>query len=293
MEVLNLFNRGDELLKLCRDKDKKISDIVIEKALLDEGTNYDEFMSNMKLVYDTMKNSANEGLDKEIMSISGLTGGNAKKLEEYRNNNKTASGDIINKAMARALSTSEVNAAMGRIVAAPTAGASGILPGVIASIDTRFDLKEEEIISGLLNSSAIGEIIAKNATISGAEGGCQAECGSASSMAASAVVEMLGGTPEQCLNAASFALLNIMGLICDPVAGLVEFPCALRNASGVTNALISADLALAGVETLIPFDEIVETMYDVGRAMPAALRETALGGIASTKTGEEIKRRVL
>ena len=288
-----MFNRGHELIKLCNEKNKHISDIVIEKALLKEEVSYDEFMADMKLVYETMNLSANEGLEKEVISISGLTGGNAKKVEDYRNNNKTIAGDIINKAMARALSTSEVNAAMGRIVAAPTAGASGILPGVITSVNERFDLDEETIINGLLNSSAIGEIIAKNATISGAEGGCQAECGTASSMAASALVEMLGGSPEQCLHAASFALLNIMGLVCDPVAGLVEFPCALRNASGVTNALISADLALAGVETIIPFDEIVDTMYDVGRSMPAALRETALGGIAATKTGEEIKRRIL
>ena len=200
---------------------------------------------------------------------------------------------MVNRAMARAMSTSEVNSSMGRIVAAPTAGAAGILPGVITSMKERFDLSEEIIITGLLNSSAIGEIIAKNATISGAEGGCQAECGSASSMAASAVVEMLGGTVEQCFHAASFALLNIMGLVCDPVAGLVEFPCALRNASGVTNALLSADLALAGVESIIPFDEIVDTMYDVGRSMPASLRETALGGIAATPTGEEIKKRIL
>lgn len=288
-----MFNNSEELIKLCTEKNKHISDIVIEKALLNEDITYDDFMRNMKNVYETMNISANEGLDKEIISISGLTGGNAKLVEDYRKNNKTVSGDFVNKAMARALSTSELNAAMGRIVAAPTAGASGILPGIISSLKDRFELTEEEIINGLLNSSAIGEIVAKNATISGAEGGCQAECGTASSMAASAIVEMLGGTPEQCIHAASFALINIMGLICDPVAGLVEFPCALRNASGVTNALISADLALAGVKSLIPFDEVVDAMFDVGRAMPASLRETALGGIASSPTGEDIKRRIL
>ncbi len=288
-----MFTKGEELLKLCEEKNKHISGIVIEESLTNEEITYDEFMDNIKKVYDTMNISANEGLDKEIMSISGLTGGNAKLLEDYRLNNKTVSGDIMNMAMARALSTSELNAAMGRIVAAPTAGASGILPGVITSINERFELDEDTIISGLLNASAIGQIIAKNATISGAEGGCQAECGTASSMAASAIVEMLGGTPEQSLHAASFALINIMGLICDPVAGLVEFPCALRNASGVSNALISADLALAGIKTLIPFDEVVSAMFDVGRAMPASLRETALGGIAASKTGEEIKKRIL
>lgn len=288
-----MFNNSKELLKLCEEKNKHISDLVIEKALLNEEVTYDNFMDDMKKVYETMNISANEGLEEEIISISGLTGGNAKLVEDYRKNNKTVAGDIINQAMARALSTSELNAAMGRIVAAPTAGASGILPGVITTINERFDLNEDDIINGLLNASAIGEVVAKNATISGAEGGCQAECGTASSMAASAIVEMLGGSPEQCLHAASFALINIMGLVCDPVAGLVEFPCALRNASGVTNALISADLALAGVESLIPFDEVVGAMFDVGRAMPASLRETALGGIAATETGEEIKKKIL
>jgi len=214
-----------------------------------------------------------------------------KKVEDYKNTHKTVSGEIINAAMAKALSTSEVNASMGKIVAAPTAGASGIIPAALLTVKERFDLSDEDLINGLFTAAGIGQIIAKNATISGAEGGCQAECGSASAMAAAAIVELLGGDVKKSFNAASFALINIMGLVCDPVAGLVEFPCALRNASGVINALVSADLALAGVESLIPFDEVVEAMYKVGKAMPESLRETALGGVADTLTGKEVKKR--
>ncbi|HSH35194.1 L-serine ammonia-lyase, iron-sulfur-dependent, subunit alpha [Schnuerera sp.] len=288
-----MFNKGKELLKLCKEQNKKISEIVIEKEINDNKISYDELMENMKFVLDTMINSANSALDKEITSVSNLTGGDAKKLEDYKNEGNTICGNLINSAMAKALSTSEVNASMGRIVAAPTAGASGILPSAIITVKDKFNLSEEDMICGLFTAGGIGEIIAKNATISGAEGGCQAECGVASAMAAAAIVEMVGGDVDTALNAASFALINVMGLVCDPVAGLVEFPCALRNASGVINALVSSDLAMAGVKSLVPFDEVVDAMYRVGKAMPESLRETALGGIAATPTGEELKRRLL
>jgi len=286
-----MFNKAFELEKLCKGKNKKIYEIVIEKELKESGITYEELMDRMNRILDTMKKSATSALDKNILSVSKLTGGNAKKVEAYKNTNKTVSGEIINSAMAKALSTSEINASMGRIVAAPTAGASGIIPATLLTVKERFDLSDEDLINGLFTAAGIGQIIAKNATISGAEGGCQAECGSASAMAAAAIVELLGGNVEKVFNAASFALINIMGLICDPVAGLVEFPCALRNASGVINALISADLALAGVESMIPFDEVVEAMYKVGKALPESLRETALGGIADTLTGKEVKRK--
>lgn len=286
-----MFNKASELEKLCKDNNKKIYEIVIEKELEESDLTYDELMNRMKMILDTMKKSATSALDKSVLSVSRLTGGNAKKVEDYKNTHKTVSGEIINAAMAKALSTSEVNASMGKIVAAPTAGASGIIPAALLTVKERFNLSDEDLINGLFTAAGIGQIIAKNATISGAEGGCQAECGSASAMAAAAIVELLGGNVEKSLNAASFALINIMGLICDPVAGLVEFPCFLRNASGVINALVSADLALAGVESLIPFDEVVEAMYKVGKAMPESLRETALGGVADTSTGKEVKKK--
>ncbi|NLY77523.1 MAG: L-serine ammonia-lyase, iron-sulfur-dependent, subunit alpha [Tissierellia bacterium] len=288
-----MFNKACELVKLCTDNNKKIYEIVIEKELQESNISYDQLMDRMKSILDTMKNSASSALDKSVMSVSKLTGGNAKKMQDYTNKGKTVCGEIINSAMAMALSTSEVNASMGRIVAAPTAGASGIIPAAMLTIKERFDLSDEDLIKGLFTASGIGQIIAKNATISGAEGGCQAECGAASAMAAAAIVELAGGDINQSLHAASFALINIMGLVCDPVAGLVEFPCALRNASGVANALLSADLALAGIESLIPFDEVVEAMYKVGKALPESLRETALGGVADTLTGKEVKKRFL
>ena len=288
-----MFNKGTELLNLCKEQNKKISEIVIEKEMDDNNLTYEELMDKMQYVLDTMVSSANTALDKEVLSVSKLSGGNAKKMEDYKNKGNTISGQLINSAMAKALSTSEVNASMGRIVAAPTAGASGILPSILITVREKFSLSEEDMIYGLLTAAGIGEIIAKNATISGAEGGCQAECGAASAMAAAAIIEMVGGDVEASLNAASFALINIMGLVCDPVAGLVEFPCALRNASGVANALISADLAMAGIKSLVPFDEVVEAMYKVGKAMPESLKETALGGVAATPKEKKKKKGVL
>ncbi len=288
-----MFNKATELLNLCKEQNKKISEIVMDKEMKHSKISYEELIDRMNDILNTMVSSANSALDKEVISVSKISGGNAKKMETYKNKGNTISGNLINSAMARALSTSEVNAAMGRIVAAPTAGASGILPSALLTTRERFNLSNEDMIHGLFTAAGIGEIIAKNATISGAEGGCQAECGAASAMAAAAIVELVGGSVETSLHAASFAIINILGLVCDPIAGLVEFPCALRNASGVANALISADLAMAGIESMIPFDEVVEAMYKVGKAMPESLRETALGGVAATPTGEEFKKKNL
>lgn len=291
--MILLFNNGEELLKRCKEENKKIYEIVLEKESQLTEKSINDIRRSMKENLKVMLDSSSYALDKKVISVSGLTGGDAQKVEEYRRKNNTICGDLINMAMAKALSTSEVNASMGKIVAAPTAGASGILPSAIITTATKFNLGEDEMINGLLTASGIGEIVAKNATVSGALGGCQAECGVASAMASAAVVEMLGGAPEVCLTGASICLINIMGLICDPIAGLVECPCSFRNASGVVNALISADLALAGIKSLIPFDEVVEAMYKVGKSLPESLRETALGGLAATKTGMELKRRIL
>ena len=287
-----MFNKAEELLRLCNEKNKRISEIVIEKEIKANKTSYEDLMDRMYNILRIMKDSSKAALDREIVSVSGLTGGDAKKLVDYNKSNETLTGSLIISAMAKALSTSEVNASMGKIVAAPTAGASGIIPSALLSAQEKLNLSDEQVIMGLFVAAGIGEIIAKNATVSGAEGGCQAECGSAAAMAAGAIVELAGGSPEASFHAASFALVNIMVLVCDPIGGLVEYPCALRNASGVVNGLISADLALAGVKSLVPFDEIVDTMYRVGKMMPEALRETALGGVATSPTGEEIKRRL-
>jgi len=195
-------------------------------------------------------------------------------------------------AMARAISSSEVNAAMGKIVACPTAGSCGILPAAILSAGEKLNKSEDELVQALFTAAGVGIIIAKNATMAGAEGGCQAECGSAAAMASAAVVEMMGGTVEQALDAAAIVIKNILGLVCDPVAGLVEVPCAKRNIAGTVSALTTADLAICGVKSKIPFDEVVWAMYKVGKQLPSELKETALGGIAITPTGLRLKKEI-
>mgnify|MGYP000915228477 CR=1 FL=1 len=232
-----MFNKGVELLSLCNEKNKKIYEIVLEKEQNSSNLKIDDIREKMKHTLDVMKESATAALNKEIISVSGMTGGESKKVENYRKENKTLSGIFINSAMAKALSTSEVNASMGKIVAAPTAGASGILPSAILSAQEKLDLTDEDLVNGLFTAAGIGEIVAKNATVSGAEGGCQAECGVAAAMAAGSIVEMAGGAPKQALDAASFALINILGLVCDPIGGLVEYPCALRKQWQVSSHL--------------------------------------------------------
>lgn len=287
-----LYSSGEELLNIIRERKVKISDIVIEKECKLTNMNKSEVREKMKKNFGIMKESAQHSIENPVKSVGGIIGGDAKKIDTYIKKGKTICGDVINKAMARALSTSEVNASMGKICAAPTAGSAGIIPATIITTAEVFYSTDEEIIDALFTASGIGEIIAKKATLSGAEGGCQAECGSAAAMAAAAIVEMASGTPEMALNAAAIALKNVMGLICDPIAGLVEAPCAKRNASGTINAMLSADLALAGVKSVVPFDEVVEAMYKVGRALAPEFKETALGGIAATETGKGIRDRI-
>jgi len=219
--------------------------------------------------------------------MGGLIGGEAKQLQD-RGKDLDIVGSTMLDAIDYGLAVLETNASMGLIVAAPTAGASGVLPGALLAIAKAKSLDDEALYAGVLNSSAVGYLLMRNASVSGAEAGCQAEVGSASAMAASAVVELMGGTPEECLQAASLALSNILGMVCDPVCGLVEVPCQSRNTIGSGNALISAQLALCGIKNPIPFDEMAETMLRVGRQLPMELRETALGGVATTKTGQAL-----
>lgn len=285
-----MFNNAKDVLSQCESESIEIFEIMLRSEMKKTKREREDILMELSRTVEVMKNSATRTLHEEVRSVSGLIGGDAKKTTQFSSSKQCISGETVAKAMAYALSTSEVNASMGRICAAPTAGASGILPACLLTVRDKYDLDDTALIRGLLTASCIGEIIAKNATISGAEGGCQAECGSAAAMGAAAMVALSGGTSEQVFTAASFALMNIMGLICDPVAGLVEFPCALRNASGVVNAIVSADLALAGVASLIPFDEVVEAMYKVGKQLPDALRETALGGVAVTETGKKLMK---
>ncbi|MDO5718365.1 MAG: L-serine ammonia-lyase, iron-sulfur-dependent, subunit alpha [Tissierellia bacterium] len=282
-----MYNKSTDLLEACKRENILISEATLRKEIEESGKNREYFIDRFNEVYMVMKESSTKGIEKSIQTMSGITGGNGKRLNNYRKTGKALSDDYILEAMARAFSTLEVNGAMGKIVAAPTAGASGILPGALVSTQAKLNLSDDDMVYGLLTASAIGGIIAMNATISGAEGGCQAETGTASAMAAAALVELNGGTVEESFHAASFAIINILGLVCDPIAGLVEFPCALRNASGVTNAIISSDMAMAGVRSIIPFDEVVESMFSVGNSIPESLRETALGGLAATPTGSK------
>lgn len=242
--------------------------------------------------WQVMKEAVQEGLNNPRKSRGGMIGGEGHKLALYHKKGRTLSGDILD-AVSRALAVAELNAAMGKIVAAPTAGSCGIIPGILTMLQEKLKLSDEAIIYSLFAASGVGIVIAQRASLSGAQGGCQAECGSAAAMAAAAAVELAGGTPHQVLDAVAISMKNNLGLVCDPVAGLVEVPCAKRNALGAANALVAADLALAGVGSVIPADEVIGAMGEIGRIMPEALRETAQGGLAKTPTGLELAKKFL
>lgn len=289
---MRIANSGKELVEICKEEGISLSEYAIRKEMEIKGVSREELFDQMKLTLEAMRESATLGREKEVYSLSGLIGGDAFRLEQYKNSGKSLMGSGVVMAMAMAMSSSEVNGSMGRIVACPTAGSCGILPAVILTTGELLNKKEDELIEGLFAASAIGMIIGKNATFAGAEGGCQAECGSAAAMASGAVVEIMGGTPEMSLDAAAIVFKNVLGLVCDPVAGLVEIPCAKRNASGAISALCTADLVMAGVKSKIPFDDALSAMYKVGTSLPAELRETALGGVAITETGLKLKEKV-
>ncbi|MDV4152712.1 L-serine ammonia-lyase, iron-sulfur-dependent, subunit alpha [Clostridium sp. AL.422] len=289
---MDVARSGEELIKICEENSISLSEYAIRREMEDRDVSREEVLAKMKKTLDAMRSGATEGREKEVYSVSGLIGGDAYKLQEYLKKGKTLTGDTMVLAMAMALSSSEVNASMGRIVACPTAGSCGILPAVILTAGEKLGKSDDELIMALFASAAVGMIIGRNATFAGAEGGCQAECGSASAMASAAIVEMMGGTPKMSLDAAAIVFKNILGLVCDPVAGLVEIPCAKRNSSGAISALCTADLVMAGVESKIPFDDALSAMYKVGRSLPPSLRETALGGVAVTKAGLELRKKV-
>ena len=231
-----------------------------------------------------MRQSVEKGFDPKRRSMSGMTGGQGYKLREAVSQNQTVGGNYLGRAAARALAVAECNAAMGKIVAAPTAGACGILPGVLLTAQEEFGFSDEQLRDALFAAAAVGDVIAARASISGAEGGCQAECGSAAAMAAAALVYLRGGTAGQSADACAFALMNVMGLVCDPVRGLVEVPCVYRNASGAAGAFVAADLALAGIPCPLPPDEVIDAMKAVGEMLPSSLRETGEGGCAACPT---------
>ena len=245
----------------------------------------DQVCFRMRQVLEIMRESAAAPVNAPVKSMGGLIGGEAKKLSIHRNKGESICGEVLGRGIAYAMAVLEVNASMGVIVAAPTAGSAGIVPGLLLALQEEYHISDERMVDALFHAGAVGYLAMRNATVAGAVGGCQAEVGVASAMAAAAAVELMGGEPAQSLHAASAVLMNLLGLVCDPVGGLVEYPCQNRNAAGVAVALTAAELSLSGIRQLIPFDEMLDTMYQVGKRIPYELRETALGGCAASPSG--------
>ncbi len=288
-----MYQSVKDLVRTAEIQQKALSELVIEAECHESGSNRKEVWQRMRSNLLTMRAAIKQGENElGVRSKTGLTGGEAIKLKKYRAKGKTLSGDIMMAAVENAIATNEVNAAMGVICATPTAGSSGTLPGALFMLEQRLGLSEDQMIRFLFTAGGLGLIIANHAEIAGATGGCQEEVGSASAMAAAAAVEAAGGTPEQSSQALAIALSNLLGLVCDPIAGLVEIPCVKRNAIGAGNALIAADMALAGCTSMIPADECISALDKVGRSMPVDLRETGLGGLAGTPTGQAIKAKI-
>ena len=279
-------------VKKAEKQGKRFAQVVLESQAADLESTPEVLLAKMRQALTVMEESAKEGENPSLRSASGLTGGAAAKVMARARAEESLCGEFFGKAVARALAVSECNACMGRIVAAPTAGSCGILPAALLTVMEEKGLSEEDAVMGLFTAAGVGMVIASNATVSGAQGGCQAEVGSASAMAAAAVVEMMGGTPQMCANACAIALKNVLGLVCDPVAGLVEVPCVKRNVAGAMNALACAEMALAGVESAIPCDEVIDAMRSVGALLPDSLRETGRGGLAATPTALRAAQRL-
>ena len=281
------FKNAKELLSLCSEKKLPISEVMRQREILLGESTAQETDRRMDRVLSIMKDAAFSPVETPVISMGGLIGGEARALSLFQSRGKSLCGDVLGKGITYAMATLETNASMGLIVASPTAGSAGIVPGLILSLQEVYHFSDEQVRQVLFNAGAVGYLAMRNATVAGAVGGCQAEVGIASAMAASAAVELMGGTPLQCTYAASTVLMNMLVLVCDPVGGLVEYPCQNRNAAGVSNALIAAEMALAGVPQFIPLDEMIDTMYAVGKKLPAELRETALGGCAATPSACE------
>lgn len=286
------FTTAEELLEICNNNNQTIAQAMHLREVVYGDLDSDAVDLKMKNSLRIMRESAHKPLKEIVRSMGGMIGGEASKLESRRISGKSICGNVLTKALIYSQAVLEVNASMGVIVAAPTAGSAGVLPAVLFALEEEFGLSEKQLLDGMFTAGAIGYLLMKNASVSGAEAGCQAEIGSAAAMASAAAVEMMGGTPEQCLDAASITISNMLGLVCDPIAGLVEMPCQSRNAAGASNALTSAEMALAGIKAAVPFTEMAAAMYRVGKGLPSELRETALGGCAATPTGCSLKCRI-
>ncbi|MEY2193664.1 L-serine ammonia-lyase, iron-sulfur-dependent, subunit alpha [Neobacillus sp. BF23-41] len=281
-----------ELIEACEREQKTIGEIMLMMETEKSGRDKETIISMMEERLIKMKEAVDSGIKDASTAPSGISGGDAVKMYDYVHEGKSLSGKYVSNAMSFSLATSESNARMGVIVATPTAGAAGILPGILFSLHKNDGTPYKDLVMGLFTASMLGFVIANRSFISGAAGGCQAEVGSATAMAAGTIVELKGGTPQQAVNATAIAMKSLLGLVCDPVAGLVEVPCIKRNVIGTSIAFSAADMSLAGIESRIPCDEVIEAMYRVGKDMPRTLRETALGGLAITETGKQVKERL-
>lgn len=286
-----MFRNVAELVELAESKNVKIAEIMILQEMEFSGLSREQIIEKMDRNLTVMEQAVERGL-KGVQSVTGLTGGDAVLLQNYIKSGKALAGNLLLDAVSKAVATNEVNAAMGMICATPTAGSAGVVPGTLFAVKEKLNPTRAEMIEFLFTSAAFGFVVANNASISGAAGGCQAEVGSASGMAAAAIVELAGGTPSQAAEAMAITLKNMLGLVCDPVAGLVEVPCLKRNAMGASNAITAADMALAGITSRIPCDEVIDAMYKIGLTMPVALRETAEGGLAATPTGRRLAKEI-
>lgn len=283
----------ETLIQLAHDNESSIGQAMIKQEAALKQISEDAVLAQMKYNWQVMKESITTGIENPQKSKGGLIGGEGRKLYDYcRSEQPLLCGSNVMEAVSYALAVAEVNATMGRIVACPTAGSCGIVPGVLKKLQEMDNLSDEQIAVALMTCAGFGMVIAHRASVSGAVGGCQAECGAASAMAAAAAVELRGGSPEQAGEACAMVLKNVMGLVCDPVAGLVEVPCAKRNALGASLAMVMADMALAGITSVIPADEVITAMGAVGRSLPESLRETAKGGLAVTPTGLELNKKI-
>ncbi len=282
---------GPIIEQAVRDQ-RPVWSYVLAHEVETSGKGAEEIMADLKQVLGVMRSAVAQGVERTEPSLSGLTGRESHRVQQFQQQHASLVGGVAAKALAWGLAVSQINAAMGKVVAAPTAGSCGIIPGALLAIADEHHRDDEALCQALLTSAGIGMVIAARASIAGASGGCQAECGSAAAMAAGAIVEMMGGSPQAVGHAVALALKSIMGLVCDPVAGLVEIPCVKRNGFGAVNALVAAEMAMAGVESAIPVDEVIDAMAEVGDRMPPEYKETAKGGLAVTPTGQRMMREL-
>lgn len=280
-----------EITDRVKESKKPFWQVVMEDDMQERNVSGEESFETMRGMYLAMK-QADASYDPLLRSASGLAGGDGKKLEEFRKNPNRLIGDFLTEVMEKAVKMGESNACMKRIVAAPTAGSCGVIPAVLLTYGEQKDVSEEQLVRALFVAAGIGEVLAESASIAGAEGGCQAEIGSASAMAAGAVTFLEGGDEEDIVHGAALALKNMLGLTCDPVAGLVEVPCIKRNVAGAVNAVTSSQMILAGIRSAIPPDEVVDSMRRIGRQLPPCLKETGQEGLATTPTGAQVAERL-